>query len=208
MQFEIIDIFARGDNQIKTLTYSYADIASLNPKLLNDSDRNRFHELGCEKRKAEFFFTRILWQHFDAYQEIEYNENGKPQIKNGFLSISHSKNVVAISFGRRKHVGVDVEHYNPKIRRILQKFSSKKEQKQLEIIDDQVITTIWSIKEAVYKMIGTPGLSFKNEMDVLQIGEKNIINVLIPNKGWTPFEFQRLIYDDYLLTYCEIDSHL
>ena len=115
MQFEINDIFAHGDNQIKTLSYSHQGISSLNIDLLNDEDKVRFGKLGCEKRKAEFFFTRVLWQHFDAYQRISYNENGKPFLSNGHLSISHSKNIVAISYGKHKSVGVDVEHFNPKI---------------------------------------------------------------------------------------------
>lgn len=207
MQFEINDIFAYGDNQIKTLSYSHQGISSLNIDLLKDEDKVRFGKLGCEKRKAEFFFTRILWQHFDAYQRIGYNENGKPFLSNGHLSISHSKNIVAISYGKHKSVGVDVEHFNPKIKRIQRKFVSEKEAKQLNIDNDQVLTTIWSIKEAIYKMMGIPGLSFKNEMEVRLIGDENIIFVLIPAEGWKPYRFERLVYPDYILTYCEIAPH-
>jgi len=204
LQFEINDIFAYGDNQIKTLSYSHQGISSLNIDLLKHEDKVRFGKLGCEKRKAEFFFTRILWQHFDAYQRIGYNENGKPFLSNGHLSISHSKNIVAISYGKHKSVGVDVEHFNPKIKRIQRKFVSEKEAKQLNIDNDQVLTTIWSIKEAIYKMMGIPGLSFKNEMEVRLIGDENIIFVLIPAEGWKPYRFERLVYRDYILTYCEI----
>ena len=207
MQFEINDIFAYGDNQIKTLSYSHQGISSLNIDLLKDEDKVRFGKLGCEKRKAEFFFTRVLWQHFDAYQRISYNENGKPFLSNGHLSISHSKNIVAISFGKHKSVGVDVEHFNPKIKRIQRKFVSEKEAKQLNIDNEQVLTTIWSIKEAIYKMMVIPGLSFKNEMEVRLIGDENIIFVLIPAEGWKPYRFERLVYPDYILTYCEIAPH-
>lgn len=204
MQFEINDILAQGGNQIKTLTYAFEDIQELRLELLNADDLRRFGQLGCNKRKAEFFFTRLLWQHFDGYQPIKYNENGKPNIQNGHLSISHSKNIVAISFSRDHEVGVDVEHFNPKIRKIKNKFTSQTESKLVDLNNDEVLTTIWSIKEATYKMVGIPGLSFKNAMTVKTIGKKNTILVTIPNGTTVPYEFFRIIYDDYILTYCNV----
>jgi phosphopantetheinyl transferase len=172
--------------------------------LLNRQDLQRFHELGCEKRQMEFYYTRILWQHFEHYQPISYNINGKPFIENGYLSISHSKNVVAISHSSSHKVGVDVEHYNPKIRRIKNKFTSETEVANLDLTNEVNLTTVWSVKEAVYKMLGIPGISFKNSLRVSQIGEKNIIHVMIPDQKAATYEFYRRLFDGYILTYCHV----
>lgn len=205
MKFEISDIIESRELKIKLLTYEFDQDTELNLNILSQTDLERFHAFGCKKRRGEFFFTRFLWQTFEEYQPIVYDENGKPELEEGFISISHSKNAIAIAFSKTHPIGLDIEHYNPKIWRIRNKFLSEFEQDSFDLNEEKTITTLWSIKEAVYKLMGIPGLSFKNAIKITEIGDLN--RVIVTNNGAKlDLTFQRLIFDTFILTYCSGNS--
>ena len=75
-----------------------------------------------EKRKKEFLVSRLLLNELEPNQQISYNSNGAPEISNGkYISISHSKNLVAIIISDKK-VGLDIEYISEKPLRISPKF--------------------------------------------------------------------------------------
>ena len=68
-----------------------------------------FADIKTEKRKREYLASRFLLQLIDPEAKISYNSFGAPQLDNKqFISISHSKNIVAIIVSKYK-VGLDVE---------------------------------------------------------------------------------------------------
>ena len=206
MDFKIKDIIENQDLIIKTLTYQPDTLKDYNLGIFNKEDLERFSSFGCEKRQAEFYYTRKLWQQFSAHQNIYYNKIGKPTLKKGFISISHSKNVVSIAYSPSHQVGLDIEHFNPKIYRIRNKFLSEMEIAQHNIENPETITTLWSIKEAVYKLMGIKGLSFKNAIHITKVGDIN--EVLVENKELElVMRFSRITFKDYILTYCTDNSN-
>lgn len=204
MKFQISHILHDHQVTIKLLSYKLCNLEDLDLKILSKEELDRFVNFKSEKRKLEFYFTRFLWSRFSEFEEITYQGTGKPHLRNGYISISHSRKMIAIAYSPINHVGVDIEHFNPKILTIADKFLSVEEKNQFDLTDKTTITTLWSIKEAMYKVLNIPGLVFKENIRIIQIGETNLVN-LIYKESQKTFPFKRLIYEDFILTYCSKD---
>ena len=101
-----------------------------------------------EKRKKEILASRLLLNEIQPNQQITYNKYGAPEIKNGkHISISHSKNLVAIVASEKK-VGLDIEQISEKPLRLSSKFISKDSCINLS---EEKATLIWCCKEAIFK---------------------------------------------------------
>lgn len=129
--------------------------------ILNTTEKEKFVSFIHQKRKCEFYFTRFLWKKFKINESIEYDTHGIPTIQSGFVSISHSGNLIAISYHPTKRIGIDIQHYTPKIVLIKDKFANYNEYNHTSNTLEQDLTQIWCIKEAVYKMARIKGLAFK-----------------------------------------------
>lgn len=82
------------------------------------------------------------------------------------ISISHCDGYVAVLLGKNGNpVGLDIEICNEKIMRVADRFISEEEQAP----DHQTIlaqTLCWSVKEAVFKLLDIPGITFKSELRI------------------------------------------
>lgn len=201
MNYKISNIVKNENLKILTLQYKPIKLKDLDLTILSNTEKIRFQSFKSSKRKREFYFTRVLWRSFNEFQEIKYSENGRPTIKDGFISISHSKNLIAISYSHKKRIGLDIEHYNAKIYKIKNKFLSNTELELFDCTDKKTITTLWSIKEAVYKLLSMNGISFKKNIQIKEIGEINRVKIILPENE-KELKFSRLIFDEYILTYC------
>lgn len=126
--------------------------------------------LKSDKRRIEKYVVHyILTSIYSVNYELVYKDSGKPILldKNNHISISHSKNLIAIFISNTEHIGVDVEYISEKIIKIASKFISDDEQLLLTTTDDY--TLIWSAKETIYKSYGISGVDFKQGMNVLHI---------------------------------------
>ena len=153
------------------------------------------------KRKSEYYFTRVLWKEFGIDQEIKYNEYGRPFLKEGFISISHSHDIVVIAFNAQHQIGIDVEYKSQKISAIKHKFISVEDEKLIDHLDITHLTIAWSIKEAVYKMENIHGLSFKDNIHVKIENNLGYVNVN-KDKETHMYTFQYFDRSSYVLTYC------
>jgi|TARA_B110000902_G_C14198791_1_gene546918 phosphopantetheinyl transferase len=100
-----------------------------------------------------------------SFEDLDYNVNGKPELENRYISLSHSFDYSAVTVSDKK-VGVDVEKFRSKISKISHKFISANE---INLIGDQSIenlTKVWTIKEAVYKAFGFSGIDFKKNIAI------------------------------------------
>ena len=70
---------------------------------------------------------------------------------------------------RKGNMGIDVELIRPKIEFIKHKFLSGAEQQLLPTPDAQMLTLLWSCKEAVYKWYGRGGVDFKSHILIKNI---------------------------------------
>jgi 4'-phosphopantetheinyl transferase EntD len=101
------------------------------------------------------------------------------------FSISHCSDFAAAIVSRNKRVGIDIEVPGRKVERISHKFLHNSELDDIhqlllsnKIDQQQLLTTYWSCKEAVFKWWSYGGVDF-SEMIRLQpviLSEKGIIN--------------------------------
>ena len=108
---------------------------------------------------------------------IEIAESNKPHLPDAafHFSISHCGNFAAAIVSENKVAGIDVELVNPKIELIKNKFLSPKELKLLLNKKSELLTILWSCKEAVYKWYGKGGVDFKSHIVIknISVDDKN-----------------------------------
>jgi len=154
--------------KIWKITESYNDLIQgidLNPKNLE-----RVLGMKSELHQRGFLSVRHLLKEFgytDA--ELHYDEDGKPYLNDGnYISITHSFTFSAIIVSKSK-VGIDIEKQRDKIQRIADKFVDYEFLYLDKESEDYTrnLTLIWCIKESLYKLFATPGLSFKQHTLVI-----------------------------------------
>ena len=109
----------------------------------------------CEAQK-------IAIENYGAYNwTIEKDNKGKPYYKYSkdyFFSVSHTGKTVAVAVCKGISVGVDIEKIQKISDRIVNKYYTELEKKQIDLsmINKQIEETrIWTLKEAHCKCIGT-----------------------------------------------------
>ena len=147
--------------KIWKITESYNDL--LSPINLRPENMNRVSGMKSELHQRGFLSVRHLLAEFGyTDQDLFYDDNGKPHLKDGkHISITHSFNFSGIVVSDTV-VGIDIEKQRNKIGRIAHKFMDYEAQYLNDQNDDYVrkLTVIWCIKESLYKLFATPGLSF------------------------------------------------
>ncbi|MET0635083.1 MAG: 4'-phosphopantetheinyl transferase superfamily protein [Chitinophagaceae bacterium] len=128
------------------------------------------------------FLLQFLFPSF-PYQLIQLAETRKPFLpeEQFHFSISHCGDYAAAIVSRTIRVGIDVEIPIDKIARIRTKFLSPREVALFRVegnsADDlQLLTVLWSAKEAVYKWYGEGQVDFSEQICLTSIdkSEKNI----------------------------------
>jgi 4'-phosphopantetheinyl transferase EntD len=201
LSIQVEHIESSNGTVIKLLRYHETNHESFDLNLFSMHELSKFNEFKSIKRKNEFYFTRVLWHHFNIQEPIQYNHIGRPILTSGFISISHSGNVIAIAYNPHHAVGVDVEFHSPKLKKIQNKFVSENDADLADLKQEGVLTIIWSIKEAIYKMEQIEGLSFKKNIHVRLV--QNIAHVdVIKDSELHHYTFEFSDFGDFVLTYC------
>ena len=127
---------------------SLAELVSMLPVLATSKKYERFHH---DTRRIEWLVARALMREMEMSWDLEYSEHGKPfYIKGPKISISHSKDYVAIISHPESEVGIDVQEIVSKVERIKNKYCNASELTWAKNIEDY--TFIWSAKEALFKV--------------------------------------------------------
>ena len=132
------------------------------------------------------------------YELIRIADTRKPFLENEayHFSISHSGHYAAVIVSTGSRVGVDVEMVTAKVHKVKHKFLSDKELQMItavmdrqlanakekifndqpyltagrySIINDQLITVAWSIKESLFKWQGSSEVDFKRHLRIENI---------------------------------------
>lgn len=201
MHYSIKNIIDTDRILIKKLEYEDIDVDKIDPQFFNPEEKERYSTFISDKRRREFYFTRVLLRSFNLDLTIQYRDTGKPIINEGHISISHSRNKVVIGYSKDHVIGVDIEFFNPKIHRIKHKFLSTIEKERFDTENEEVLTLIWSIKEAIYKMEDIPGLLFKEHILVHALSHRGDVRV-IKNGLEHDYLFDFLIFNKFVITYC------
>ena len=152
-----------------------------------------------KKRKKEHLASRLLVNKIYPTKIIIYNEFGAPELNNGkHISISHSKELVAVIFSDKK-TGLDIEKISEKTLHLASKFVSEK---NLINLNKEKSTLIWCLKEAIYKWNQKGGVDFIKDIIITEFAPKEYGKVIafLKNKKLN-LNYQK-INDHYLVYIC------
>ncbi|WP_166960683.1 4'-phosphopantetheinyl transferase family protein [Yeosuana marina] len=154
--------------KIWKITESYDDL--INGISLKSENLERVLGMKSELHQRGFLSVRHLLAEF-GYQDSDlfYDENGKPHLHDGkHISITHSFIFSAVVVSDDV-VGIDVEKQRDKITIIAHKFLDYEFDYLSKTDEDYIkkLTRIWCVKESLYKLFATPGLSFKDHCLVI-----------------------------------------
>ena len=132
---------------------------------LSESSNSKLDKLKSKSQRKQFLSIQNLLKLLNLKSgDLMYNSYGKPKLLNGqCISISHSFDYCGIVVSEFK-IGVDIEKLRPKILNISKKFVSISELKLIKECSVRNITKVWTIKEAVFKAFGYPGIDFKKNI--------------------------------------------
>jgi phosphopantetheinyl transferase len=152
-------------------------------------------------RRTQWLAVRYLLKTMGYPFEISYLESGQPQIDKHCLSISHTPKMVGVYVSLEKQ-GLDLELPHPRILRIAQRFMNTDEQKRFGSSDLDVLTLIWSAKEALFKKYGEETTFFASNQNVLSINHEThelLTEVRLNGKTISePLHFRQIL-DHYLV---------
>jgi len=120
---------------------------------------------------------------------LKYTAGGKPYLTDGrHISITHFDRRAALAVAPFP-IGLDGEIPDPRLLRVRHKFLHPDEYKHHNPDNLAFLTRIWTAKEAVYKLVGRPGLSFARDIHVrltagMSIGIAHISGVGEANLFW------------------------
>ena len=136
---------------------------------LTEHCQNRMNGMKSDIHRRGFLSVRhLLAEEGYTDHDLFYDEQGKPHLKDGkCISITHSFIFSAIIISDSE-VGVDIEKQREKILRIAQKFTPIKEYRTLANFDALIrkLTIVWGAKEAVYKIVAQPSVSFLQHIHI------------------------------------------
>jgi len=201
------EVFQTGGSRllIWDLTESIDEL--VNQANLTPEEQIDFDKLHSDKRKSEFLGIRIALKELLGVKAlIVYDNQGKPFLfdKSYKISISHSKNWIAVMAHPNRSVGIDIEIHTDKIKRIYHRFLSDIEQKELLAGEDiQQLMIAWSAKETMFKIIGNEAVDFAWQLRIFpfELNETGEISVLhVPTQDI--YSLNYIQNSDYTLVYC------
>ncbi|GAA4294587.1 4'-phosphopantetheinyl transferase family protein [Aestuariibaculum suncheonense] len=183
--------------KIWKITESFDDL--LQGLALKPESLNRVLAMKSEMHQRGFLSVRHLLKAFGyTDSDLFYDENGKPHLKDGKqISITHSFqfSAVIVSDGI---IGIDIEKQRDKIQVIAHKFIDYEYNYLDENSEDYInkLTIIWCVKESLYKLFATPGLSFKQHCLMIPASDNQNETV-----AWIDYEDKKHRYNVQFLEF-------
>ncbi|QZT36820.1 hypothetical protein K5X82_16520 [Halosquirtibacter xylanolyticus] len=159
LNFQFIKI---EDATIGIVETSHVSLNEIDIDQLSHSDKESFIKIRNDRRKKEWLISRMLLSKIlNHYPQINYLDSGKPILDNNshHISITHSKNHIAIMVSKEKEVALDMEDTNRKISHLESRFINNEEQ----VNNNLDYFKIWCAKEAIFKLLDHPNIELKTE---------------------------------------------
>lgn len=126
----------------------------------------------AETRRLEWLAVRVLLcTMLGEEKEIAYHPNGKPYFADNFasISISHTKGYVAVLLSAPgREVGIDIEYYGERVRKVARKFMRCDEEVFLyEGTDIWSLLLHWSAKETMFKCMDVSEVDFQEHLRII-----------------------------------------
>jgi phosphopantetheinyl transferase len=187
----------------------YYEYEALLEKIKNSSfSLKEFNKIKNEQRRFEWLSIRhLMIQLGFEKQDIIYDEHGKPSLlnSNNYISISHSKNRIAVGINKWNEIGIDLQKISSSIDSIKHKFLSSTELNKFKNLSELELTKAWSTKEAIFKANGKKDIYLKDNIEIIGIenrGENTLINALFKDDSQTkPYKVNAIVLKDYVLAY-------
>lgn len=155
---------------------------------LSGRSKKRLDGMKSEAQQKAFLAVRMLLQHLGySDEDLTYDASGKPHLNhevsgtkyenenplanpydpspnNKYISISHSHDFAVICVSDQE-VGIDIELQKEKTLKIASRYMDVRHLEQLSI-EEQIAkaTTVWGIKEAIFKIKNEKGISFPDHI--------------------------------------------
>ncbi len=183
--------------KIWKISESYNDL--MQPIRLTPESLKRVSGMKSDMHQRGFLSVRHLLAEF-GYEDADlfYDEHGKPHLKDGkHISITHSFNFSAVIISDLI-VGIDIEKQRDKIAIIAHKFIDYEFDYLNKDAADYIkkLTTIWCVKESLYKLFATPGLSFRNYFLVIPFDVNDNETV-----AWIDYKNRKYRYNIHFLEF-------
>ncbi len=153
-----------------------------------------------EERVKQYLTNRLLIQKFIGDYPIKKGKNNKPYIdkSNTEVSFSHNRNYTILMVGT-KPCGIDVQVPTEKALRVKHKFINQRDF-CYESNDQELLSKIWSCKEAAFKQFGTNEIYLKPHISVVEALNNNTfkVEILIDRKVHSTVVKQELLENNYL----------
>ena len=172
---------------------------------MTEAEKVEYNGLNHHFRKIEWLAGRLLLK--KLIEEAGLNFNGTYKDTDGkchlnentaFVSLSHSRHMVAGLLSINQPVGIDIEFPHDKFTSIAKRFMNKEELAWTGN-DISKITMAWTSKEAMYKQIGIKGMTIGQNFRIFS----NTDNEL---KG--RFEFGSVSQEHQLFHFKHDDWHI
>jgi len=131
--------------------------------LLTEEQKKELERRKSISNKKQYLASRKLIRMAELNQLNNFFYESLSVKNNVYYTISHTMKFAVVGIGFEK-IGVDIESYRPKILNIKPKFISIKESYFMKSDDIEIITRLWTCKEAIYKCIFKNKLSFKKDI--------------------------------------------
>lgn len=139
---------------------SLEDLKCFLPESLHASLLQQYPQ-SASRRKEKLDVLCALERQWKLADKLEKKANGSPVLRNDprHISISHSKQYVAIGLSSKHPIGVDVEDLNRPIEHLAERYLHPDE---FDLFPTKTLKTLaWSMKEAIYKCVQQEGLDFR-----------------------------------------------
>jgi len=196
-----------SDDNATILVWKYEEGEDLNPDELLESENAEKVKDYHPKKLLEVLMVRKLLKSLKPDSKILYKER-EPFLspKDAEISITHSFPFAAIAISKNK-IGIDIEKFNPKILRVIDKFTYENERGFIPSDNEATFyTIIWSVKESMYKIHHSKHWSLKKHYEVKPFELKYLFDIscrVHDDKISDEFKARVKFFDDYCFTIVE-----
>jgi len=164
----------------------------------------KLNSIKNEKKQIEFLSTLKLLEELNlTFDDLKYNEFGKPTLQKGFISITHSFQYSGIYYSKKK-IGIDIEKFRDKILNIWPKFISKHESELFNFNSVESITKAWTIKESVFKAFGYDSIDFKKDIIIESLKNNKAIVRIYKNEFSENYLVDLMNFSNYICSTAQI----
>lgn len=171
-----------------------------------------FSRFKADKRRQEWLAVRVLLKELCGEEKkIAYLHSGKPYLEDGSacISFSHTSGYVAVAIHPCVEVGVDIEQYGTRVKRVASKFIREDEWPSIASGDEVYgLLLHWSAKETMFKLMEDEAVDFIDHLRVLPFNpkESGVFEACEYRSGQgRKFRIHYDTHPDYVLTFASLE---